>query len=188
MERALILAVLLAASDEETYRRIVAADDVLMQLPARGWLQQANLRARRRRLEADYRHFIAAHPTHAPAIAAYAGFLYDQGRQNEAVQLWQHALEIDPQFARVYNDLATHFAHAGRAADALRYFEKAIALDPADALFHFNWATTCIMFRVDSRQVYGWGEDEIFRHSLDAFHKARDLAPQEYEYATTYAE
>src|SRR3989442_11663380 len=109
MEGALILAALWASWDEKTSGRIWTADDVLMQLPARSWLQEANHRARLRRVDADYRHFIAAHPTHAPAIAAYAGFLYDQGRQDEAVQLWQRALRVDPEFARVYNDLATHF-------------------------------------------------------------------------------
>ncbi len=186
---ALVLAVALTTVDEEAYRQILAADDAMMQLPVpTSWSQQANYRARLRRVEADYKHFVATHPGHAPATAAYASFLYDQGRHDGAVALWERALKIDPKFARAYNDLATHYGHCGRAADALRYHQKAFELDPTDPVFHFNWATTCILFRNDAKTVYGWNEEEIFRHSLDEFRKARDLAPQEYDYATSYAE
>jgi len=186
---ALVLAAVLTASDEEAYRQILAADDAMMQQSApRSWSQQANYRARLRRVEADYKHFVATHPDYAPGLAAYASFLYDQNRHEEAVALWERALTIDPTFARAYNDLATHYGHYGRAADALRYHQKAFELDPTDPVFHYNWATTCILFRPDARQVYGWTEDEIFRHSLDEFRKARDVAPTEYQYATAYAE
>jgi len=186
---ALVLAAVLATQDDTAYSQILAEDDAVMQSPAsQSWMQQANLRARLRRVEADYKHFIATHPTHAPAVAAYASFLYDQRRTDEAVKLWERAIEIDQTFARAYNDLATHYGHYGHAADALRYHQKAYELDPSDPVFHFNWATTCILFRPDARQVYGWSEEQIFRHSLDEFRKARDLAPNEYQYATAYAE
>ncbi len=186
---ALVLAAALTAVDEEAYRQILAADDALMQQPApTSWSQQANYRARLRRVEAEYKHFVATHPDCAPGLAAYASFLYDQNRHEEAVALWERALRIDPKFARVYNDLATHYGHFGRAADALRFHQKAFELDPTDPVYHFNWATTCILFRNESREAYGWSEDEIFRHSLDEFRKARDVAPNEYQYATGYAE
>jgi tetratricopeptide (TPR) repeat protein len=186
---ALVVAAVMATQDDSAYQQILAEDDAVMQIPvSQSWLQQANLRARLRRVEADYKHFIATHPTHAPAVAAYASFLYDQRRQDEAVKLWERAIEIDPTFARAYNDLATHYGHYGHAADALRYHQKAYELDPSDPIFHFNWATTCILFRPDARQVYGWTDDEIFRHSLDEFRRARDLAPSDYQYATGYAE
>jgi tetratricopeptide (TPR) repeat protein len=186
---ALILAAALSASAQQTYERILAADDAAMKLPMSGNLvQRGNHRARLRRIEADYKHFIGSHPDYAPAVAAYASFLYDQGRQDEAVALWERAIAIDPKFARAYNDVATHYGHYGRAADALRYYRKAIELDPTDAVYHFNWATTCILFRPEARQVYGWSDDEIFRQSLDEFRKARDIDTSEYEYATAYAE
>ncbi len=186
---ALILAAALSASDQQVYQRILATDDAAMKQPRSGNLiGRGNARARLRRVEADYRHFIASHPDYAPAVADYASFLYDQGRQEEAVALWERAITIDPKFARAYNDVATHYGHFGRAADALRYYRKAIELDPTDAVYHFNWATTCILFRNEARQVYGWSDDEIFRHSLDEFRTARDMDTNEYEYATAYAE
>jgi tetratricopeptide (TPR) repeat protein len=186
---ALFLAAALTTTNDITYEQLLTEDDRAMAMPAPTSLaQSANYRARLRRIEADYKGFIARHPDHAPAVAAYGGFLYDQGRHDEALALWERALKLDPKFARVYNDLAAHYGHYGRAGDALRYHQKAYELDPTDPLYHFNWATTCILFRKDAQNVYGWSEDEIFRHSLDEFRKARDLATNNYEYATAYAE
>jgi tetratricopeptide (TPR) repeat protein len=186
---AVILAATLAVTNDPAYERILAADDALMAQPlTRNVIQNANWRARLRRVEADYKLYIATHPGDAQAVADYAGFLYDQGRHDEAVTFWERALKLDPKFARVYNDLAVHYGHYGRAADALRYHQKAFELDPSDPVFHFNWATTCFLFRKDAKDVYGWSEDEIFRHSLDEFRKARDLATNDYEYATAYAQ
>ena len=187
---ALILAATLTTTTNEvTYQQLLAEDDKLMATEVKAGLSgSASYRARLRRLESDYKGFIARHPNHAAAITAYASFLYDQGRHEEAIVQWEQAIKVDPKFARAYNDLAVHYGHFGRAGDALRYHQKAFELDPTDPVFHFNWATTCILFRPDARKVYGWTEDEVFRHSLDEFRKARDIATNEYEYAKSYAE
>jgi Flp pilus assembly protein TadD len=150
--------------------------------------QRAAHRARLRRLEADYKLFIAQHPRHSAALVAYGGFLYDQHREEEGAQCWEKAVATDPQCAKAYNDLGQHYGHYGRAADALRYHQRASELDPTEPIYPFNWATTCILFRKDAQAVYGWDTAEIFQRSLDAFRKARDLAPAEPEFATAYAE
>jgi thioredoxin-like negative regulator of GroEL len=36
--------------------------------------------------------------------------------------------------------------------------------------------------------VYGWSKEEIFQHSLEQFRQARDLVPQDFDMASTYAE
>ncbi len=85
-----------------------------------------------------------------------------------------------------YN-LGEHYSHHGHTALALTLFDKARALSPDTAVFHYNWATVCSLFRVDAQRVYGWDNDEIFRRSLSGFRQARDLAPQNYTYADAYA-
>ena len=182
-----------AVDDEAKYRRLLVRDDALTEQmeslqSSASLLDRATLRAKLRRLEADYRFFLQTHPKHAEGFVAFGGFLYDQGRHDEAVQCWKKAIAADPRCAKAYNDLATHYGHFGRAADALRYHQKAFELDPLDPVYHFNWATTCILFRKDAHQVYGWETDEIFRRSQAEFLKARDLAPQNTEYAQSYAE
>jgi tetratricopeptide (TPR) repeat protein len=182
------------ASDADTkYHQLLDRDDALMkQLDAlRGdasLFQRAGLRANLRRLEADYRFFIHEHPKRADALVAFGGFLYDQGREEEGLQYWEKAIVVDPRCAKAYNNLAVYYGHNGRAGDALRYHQKAFEIDPRDPIFHFNWATTCIMFRKDAHNVYGWDTDEIFQHSQEEFLKTRDLEPQNVEYAWAYAE
>ncbi len=141
-----------------------------------------------RRLEGDYKRFLNSHPRHARAMVAYGDLVYDRGSEEEAIRWWEKAIAADPHEAYAYNEIANHYGHNGHADKALRYYEKAIELAPTEPIFRFNWATTCQLFRNEARAVYGWDKDEIFRHSLEQFRSARDLAPQDFEMATTYAE
>jgi tetratricopeptide (TPR) repeat protein len=141
-----------------------------------------------RRLENDYKHFLNDHPRHTRAMVAYGDYLSDLGREDEAMKWWQKAVAIDPNEAYGYNEIANYYGHYGRSAEALKLYDKAIALVPTEPIFRFNWATTCVSFRNESHEVYGWTKDEIFRHSLDQFRKARDLDPQNFDLATAYAE
>ena len=69
-------------SPDVTYDKLLADDDALMQdleqLPGRRpWLTRSMLRARARRVEAEYRQFLSDHPKHVRAMVAYGGFLCD---------------------------------------------------------------------------------------------------------------
>jgi tetratricopeptide (TPR) repeat protein len=149
---------------------------------------EARIHAQEHRLENDYRHFLNDHPLHTRAMVAFGDFLSDQQREDEAMKWWEKAIKVDPQEAYAYNDIANYYGHNGRAADALKLYDKAIALAPAEPIFRFNWATTCVTFRNQSREVYGWTNEEIFQRSLDQFRRARDLDPQNFDLATAYAE
>ena len=140
------------------------------------------------RLEGDYQHFVNDHPRHARAMVAFGSLLYDQHREEEGIRWWENAIAADPHEAYAYNCLANDYGHNGHADKALRYYQKAIDLAPTEPIFRYNWATTCEMFRNESKAVYGWSKDEIFQHSLEQFRKARDLVPQDFEMASAYAE
>jgi tetratricopeptide (TPR) repeat protein len=172
---------LLSRGDELRAQRDQFAGDTRASVTGR-WKTQV------RRLEADYEHFLNDHPQHARAMVAYGSLLYDLGRQEEGIRWWKKAIEVDPREAYAYNDLANHYGHNGHAAEALRYYARAIELAPAEPIFRFNWATTSQLFRNESRAVYGWSTDQIFQHSLEQFRSARDLAPQDFELSSAYAE
>jgi pentatricopeptide repeat protein len=148
----------------------------------------ARLKSEQHRLEGDYKRFLNDHPRHTRAMVAYGSLLYDQHLEEEGISWWEKALAIDPNEAYAYNALANHYGHNGHADKALKYYQKAIDLVPTEPIFHFNWATTCQMFRNESHTVYGWNKEEIFQHSLDQFRQARDLVPQDFEMASTYAQ
>ena len=145
--------------------------------PDTGSLSEAQLRTLQRRLENEYRHFLNDHPRHTRAMVAYGSLLYDQGREEEAVDWWKKAIAIDPREAYAYNSIAGHYGHDGHAADALKLYDKAIELEPTEPIFRFNWATTCVMFRNESHAVYGWTKEEIFQHSLEQFRKGARPCP-----------
>ena len=146
------------------------------------------LKAQLHRLDGDYKHFLNDHPRHTRAMVAYGSLLYDQHLEDEGVRWWEKAIAIDPSEAYAYNSLANDYGHNGHADKALRYYQKAIDLVPTEPIFRFNWATTCQMYRNESKAVYGWSKEEIFQHALDQFRQARDLVPQDFEMASTYAE
>ncbi|HUI06772.1 MAG TPA: hypothetical protein VL486_07175 [Verrucomicrobiae bacterium] len=156
--------------------------------PGASGAEEARMAALRRRLENDYRHFLSDHPQHSRAMVAFGSLLYDQGREAEGIGWWERAIKVDPREAYAYNNIANHDGHNGRAAEALKLYDKAIALEPAEPVFRFNWATTCVVFRNEAHAVYGWTTGEIYRHCLEQFRKARDLAPQDFELATAYAQ
>ena len=154
----------------------------------RSWLTRLMLRARLRRVEAEYRQFLSDHPEHVRATVAYGGFLRDSQREDEAIVWWNKAIAIDLNCAMAYDNIAEVYGSTGRAAEALRLHQKAYELDPTEPVYRLNWANTCVLYRTDAHKVYGWDTDKIFRRSLEQFRKARDLAPQDFQFSSAYAE
>ncbi|HTS20053.1 MAG TPA: tetratricopeptide repeat protein [Verrucomicrobiae bacterium] len=139
-------------------------------------------------LERDYQHFLHDHPDHVRAMVAYGGLLYDEVDEDQGARWWEKAIQVDPREPYAYNDIANIYGHEGQAAKALEYYQTAIDLEPKEPIFRFNWATTCQLFRNESKAVYGWNVDEIFQHCLEQFRAARDLDPTNFDMSSTYAE
>ncbi len=66
------------------------------------------------------------------------------GNLDEAINLYQRALELWPTSHLAYLNLATVLALKGRIAEAIACYEKAIELEPNDAAAHFNFALCLI--------------------------------------------
>ena len=57
----------------------------------------------------------------------------------EAIYRWQKAVELDPTYAEAYNDLAIAYEHEGELAKARSAYEKALELEPGNALIKQNY-------------------------------------------------
>lgn len=86
-----------------------------------------------------------ARPQSAPVLLAAATrraakSALDQGRSHEFVRLAQTAARRDTGFAeaRFYNEAGVAFRRLGRFHEAVHYWEKALAVDPAMADAYFN--------------------------------------------------
>ena len=175
------------------YQTLMQQDDELMAqydnvTEEPSWWAAFVLHWKARRLEHGYRSFLKHHPEHVPGMIAFGGFLFDQRREDEAVVWWKKAVATNPRAAYAYNNLAVHYGHEGHANEALVFYQLAFELQPREPMFRLNWATTCSMYRNNSAEVYGWDTNEIFTRSLEQFRIARDLRPDDYAYASAYAE
>jgi len=62
-----------------------------------------------------------------------------RGLWREAIYRWEKATEIDPTYAAAFNDLAIAYEHEGQVAKARNAYDKALELDPNNALIRQNY-------------------------------------------------
>ena len=62
-----------------------------------------------------------------------------RGLWREAIYRWQRATEIDPSYAAAFNNLAVAYEHEGDFEKARQSYEKAVQLDPDNALIKQNY-------------------------------------------------
>jgi Tfp pilus assembly protein PilF len=62
-----------------------------------------------------------------------------RGLWREAIYRWQRATKIDPSYAAAYNNLAVAYEHEGDFEKARQSYEKAVELEPNNALLKQNY-------------------------------------------------
>ncbi len=85
----------------------------------------------------------------APLAAEQRGEAKDQvefgiqvaqrGLWREAIYRWERATQLDPTYAAAFNNLAIAYEHEGELDKARGAYEKAIALEPNNALVKQNF-------------------------------------------------
>ena len=155
-------------------------------------LSGATLRARvEQRLKPvheAYEEFLRRHPDHARAHLAYGSFLNDIHEEDGAETHWEKARELDPKNPAAWNNLANHYGHRSPVKKAFEYYAKAIELNPMEAIYYQNFATSVYLFRKDAMEFYGIGEQQVFSKALDLYRQALKLDPANFVLATDYAQ
>src|SRR6187397_2191927 len=62
-----------------------------------------------------------------------------KGLWKEAIYRWERATQIDPSYAAAVNNLAIGYEHEGELAKARSAYEKALELEPGNALIKQNY-------------------------------------------------
>jgi type IV pilus assembly protein PilF len=62
-----------------------------------------------------------------------------RGLWREAIYRWERATQIDPSYAAAYNNLAVAYEHEGDFEKARKSYEKAVELEPKNALIKQNY-------------------------------------------------
>jgi Tfp pilus assembly protein PilF len=62
-----------------------------------------------------------------------------RGLWKEAIYRWERATQLDPTYAAAFNNLAVAYEHEGQLQKARAAYEKALALEPENALVRQNY-------------------------------------------------
>jgi len=62
-----------------------------------------------------------------------------RGLWREAIYRWEKAVDLDPNYAAAFNDLAIAYEHEGQLEKARKAYERALALDPNNAQIRQNY-------------------------------------------------
>jgi Tfp pilus assembly protein PilF len=62
-----------------------------------------------------------------------------RGLWKEAIYRWERATQLDPTYAAAFNNLAVAYEHEGQPDKARAAYEKAVALDPENAMIRQNF-------------------------------------------------
>ena len=62
-----------------------------------------------------------------------------RGLWKEAIYRWERATQLDPTYAAAFNNLAVAYEHEGQLAKARAAYEKALAIEPENALVRQNY-------------------------------------------------
>ncbi len=57
----------------------------------------------------------------------------------EALYRWKRAVDIDPSYAAAFNNLAIAYEHEGQFEEARKAYERAIEIEPNNALIKQNY-------------------------------------------------
>ncbi len=79
-------------------------------------------------------------PGRADAWAQVGYCKVKQGKTEEGIRAYQHALELKPHSDEIHNKLGDAFYYAGRMAEAIASYSRAASLSPNNADAHYNLA------------------------------------------------
>jgi tetratricopeptide (TPR) repeat protein len=89
-----------------------------------------------------------------------AGALAGDGKVDEAIEHYRHAVRLYPDYIQAHNNLAALLADRGRPEEAILHYEEALRLDPNVVEAHYNLALTFL------QQGKLDGAVEHFKHAL----------------------
>ena len=62
-----------------------------------------------------------------------------RGLWREAIYRWEKAVEIDPNYAAAFNDLAVAYEHEGQLDKARKAYERALEIEPNNTQIRQNY-------------------------------------------------
>lgn len=193
-----------APADDPEYQRLVEKDDAAMR-EIETWmasetnnpagLPPALVASRKMRIqqqlvevEKAYRDFLEQHPKHVRARLAYASFLTEQDRDEDALKQLESARDLEPKNPVVWNNLGNYYGLNSPTTHAFACYKRAIELNPREPLYHYNYAKNLHLFRQQAAAFYHTNVAGILALSQQHFRQAMEYSPSNFAYASDFAQ
>jgi len=134
-----------------------------------------------------YTELEAKYPHSATVLDEHGNFLFGANRCQEAFTKWQAAEKLDGNNVDVCEHMGSLCLNNGDSRRAMGYFQRAVALAPADASLHFVLGNELYLFRHDLTTGQE-PETAVVDRALAELRKASDLEPLDPGYAKGYAD
>jgi tetratricopeptide (TPR) repeat protein len=189
---------------ENEYYKVLVDDDAA-EKEVLGWMDNAdafakagggastltlNLKIQQRLdgIKREYQDFIERHPRHANVRLAFGSFLNDNRDDEGAFTQWEAARQLAPTNPAAWNNLGNYYAHHDQVTNAFEDYGKAIALNPAQAVYYHNLAAAVYLFRGPARGYYHLDEQQVFDKAQALYRQAIKLDPDNFVLFTDYAQ
>lgn len=93
-------------------------------------------------IEAQYKDIIAKDPKNYDAIVNLGNLYFDAGKSENAIEMYQKALEINPKDVNVMTDMGTMHRKIGNFDKAVEAFRKAASIDQRHEQSRYNLGVT----------------------------------------------
>jgi tetratricopeptide (TPR) repeat protein len=108
----------------------------------------------------------------AGELNAKAIALGDSNRLQEAIQCYDKALEIDPQFLEAWVGKGAAIGALGNPDKAIQCYDKALEIDPRYAKAWRNKGTTLAAVGRRNLRLFGRTQEAVGRHALGTLQEA----------------
>lgn len=139
-------------------------------------------------IRTNYMDFTRQYSNNPHGYLAYGSFLNEIGEEEAGAQQYERSREIDPKNPAVWNNLANYYGEFSPVTNAFAYYTKAIQLDPNEAIYYENFATTVYLYRKDAREFYHINEQQVFDKAMGLYAQAMQHAPDDFRLASVCAE
>lgn len=137
----------------------------------------------------DYQSFLTKHPNHVKAHLAYASFLGQFGRDQEARKHLDEAIKLAPADPVALNNAANWFGEHGPPEKALEYYRKAMAARPGESTYYRNCASVMLLHRPQAVSWFALADEQaLFVRTQEYYRKAHELKPDDFLLASDLAQ
>ncbi|MEQ9825208.1 MAG: hypothetical protein ABQ298_12565 [Puniceicoccaceae bacterium] len=139
-------------------------------------------------IDEAYRSYLDTYPRSTFGQILYGKFLRKADRSEAAYAIFLDVQEDNPDIAVVNQHLALFASEIGDFKDAFRYFERAIELEPNEALYHYQFGEFLHSFRQALMVEQVLPLSELENRMAQSFRRAHELAPENRDFHARWAE